>query len=62
MILEKQHHRSSQLLEQLWDYAQQQQQRRMMVEICILKATAYLRENQDNKALAALQRDYLRAR
>jgi LuxR family maltose regulon positive regulatory protein len=55
LILEKQHHEALELLEQLWDYAQQQQQRRMMVEICILKATAYLRENQDNKALAALQ-------
>lgn len=55
LILERHNTEALELLEQLWDYAQQQQQRRMMVEICILKATAYLREHQDNKALAALQ-------
>jgi LuxR family maltose regulon positive regulatory protein len=55
LMLEQRYNEALELLEQLWGYAQEQQQRRMMVEICILKAVTYLHEHQDHKALAALQ-------
>ncbi|MCB1658470.1 MAG: hypothetical protein KDI39_09605, partial [Pseudomonadales bacterium] len=55
LIQEQQYQDALELLEQLWDYAQTQQQRRIMVEICILKSLAFIHHHQEAKALAALQ-------
>lgn len=55
LLLEQQYDEALALLEQLSDYAQKQQQRRMMVEVCILKAVILLHSNQEPKALASLQ-------
>lgn len=55
LVLEQQYEQALTLLNQLWLHAEQQQQRRMMVEIQIIKAVIFQYKNQEAKALASLQ-------
>lgn len=55
LVTEQQYDEGLLLLDKLWSHAENQQQRRMMVEIQIIKAVIFQYKNQEAKALASLQ-------